>query len=87
MDPVAPLREVPLAAPLPPNAAHRSRWRGSAVTFGPFGRIVATVALVAPLWWWWETGLFGWPGLMIWAVVFMPWGRRDVWSPSRVRSQ
>lgn len=59
-----------------------SRWAGSAVSFGPVGRIVTTVLLCLPV----PVFVFGMGadpyglvGLGIWVLVVMPWALRDVW--------
>jgi hypothetical protein len=71
------------AAPLQP-APVRTRWRKTPTTFGPLGRIIATVALVVP-----EivfivvgviTGGLTLAGIGIWGFVIMPWGLRDTWK-------
>ena len=59
-----------------------SRWKKSASTFGPVGRIVATVALLVPL-----PVLFmaasmfiGLVGTGIYVLVVMPWALKDIWQ-------
>ena len=61
-----------------------SRWRSSQITFGPLGRIVMTLLLFVPAWWFWETSTFSWPALLIWVFVAMPWGLRTVWAKARL---
>jgi hypothetical protein len=69
----------------PPAVVH-SRWRASQTSFGPVGRLIATVLLLLPMVFFWKTQTFGWPGLVIWGGFLLPWGLRDVWRRSRVRS-
>ncbi|MFL6136549.1 MAG: hypothetical protein ACJ74O_01970 [Frankiaceae bacterium] len=57
-----------------------SRWARSDVTFGPVGRIVATVLVCVPdAWFAFGTGGFGFYGLVLWTVVVVPWALRDIW--------
>ncbi|PRY14181.1 hypothetical protein [Kineococcus rhizosphaerae] len=60
----------------------QSRWTGSSVTFGPVGRIVLTLLLLAavPL-----AFRFQWVVGVIWTFVLVPWALRDVWREVRVR--
>lgn len=59
-----------------------SRWKKSASTFGPVGRIAATIALLIPL-----PVLFmaasmfiGLVGTGIYLLVIMPWALKDIWQ-------
>ena len=74
----APVAELPKAVP-------HSRWRGSATTFGPVGRVVASLLLLLPLWFFWEEQLFAWQGIVIWGVFLMPWALRDIWRRTPIR--
>jgi hypothetical protein len=57
-----------------------SRWAKSPTTFGPVGRIVATVLVCLPVWWFlFYTGGFGMVGLLLWVLVVLPWALRDIW--------
>jgi hypothetical protein len=77
-------RDGRVGPPPPPKPEFRgSRLRRSGTTFGPVGRVVASVVLVAPLWWFWKVQTFAWPGLFIWGFVLVPWGMRDIWSRGR----
>lgn len=63
----------------------RSRWARSEVTFGPVGRIVTTLLLLVPLWWFFSyAGIFGIVGVVIWLTKVLPWGLRDIWRPVKV---
>jgi hypothetical protein len=79
---MAPTRHVPAPATLPPQVV-RTRWRKTTTTFGPFGRIVATFALVLPLIFFVVIGVLSGGltifGAGIWGFVIMPWGLRDTW--------
>lgn len=63
-----------------------SRWRGSAISFGPVGRVVVTVALIAigPLMAWYSP-VGGWLAFLLWMFVILPWALRDVWRKVRIR--
>jgi hypothetical protein len=76
-----PVRAVPTKTAAP--ATIKSRWRKTPTTFGPLGRILATVALVVP-----EvlfvvigivTGGLTLAGAVIWGGIIMPWGLKDTW--------
>lgn len=63
----------------------RSRWARSDVTFGPVGRVVASLLMLVPLWWFIKyAGVFGIVGVPIWLVKVLPWGLRDIWRPVKV---
>lgn len=63
-----------------------SRWKKSTGTFGPTGRVVATVLLLVPL------PLlavgasvgFGLIGGGIYLLVIMPWALRDIWKRAAI---
>ena len=61
-----------------------SRWAPSEVTFGPVGRVVATVLLFIPVWFGIFYNVFFLVAAAIWAIGIMPLAYRDVWR--RVRS-
>jgi hypothetical protein len=63
-----------------------SRWKKSATTFGPTGRIVASVALLVPL-----PVLFiaaslfiGLVGTGIYLLVIVPWALKDIWQRAAI---
>lgn len=59
-----------------------SRWKKTDGTFGPAGRIVATVLLIVPLPVFVlgvATGI-GIIGAGVWVLVLMPWALRDIWK-------
>lgn len=84
---MAPTRPVPAAATLPPQVI-RSRWRKTKTTFGPVGRIIATVGLILPFIFFVVIGIltggFTIFGAVIWGFIIMPWGLRDVWKAGQV---
>lgn len=44
------------------------------------GRIGWSVALFIPLWWFlWYAGLYGIVASVIWGLIIVPWGLRDLW--------
>lgn len=63
-------------------AYRRSRWAGTSVSFGPVGRVVLTLLLLAavPLAFW-----FQWVVGAVWTFFLLPWALRDVWRQVRVR--
>jgi hypothetical protein len=84
---MAPTRAVPAPKTLPPVVV-RSRWRKTKTTFGPVGRILATVGLVVPLIFFVVIGILSGGltifGAGIWGFVVMPMGLRDVWKAGQV---
>ena len=98
--PTVPSGSVPAAATAPPNRAGMvapaaltpsaltpkpSRWAKSDTTFGPVGRIVATIAMFIPLVFFVVTGVltfdpFELIGTVIW-LGLMAVGLRQVWQP------
>jgi hypothetical protein len=63
----------------------RSRWRKTQTSFGPVGRLVLTALLLAPMWFFWQTGVFGWQGMIVWGLFVLPWGLRETWQRTRLR--
>ncbi len=60
-----------------PLARKRSRWAGSEVTFGPVGRMVASVLVLVPLCFFIFAGSL--IGIAAYGVVVVPWALRDIW--------
>jgi hypothetical protein len=50
---------------------------------GPAGSVVATAALLAPLWWFATTDTIGVVGLPLWVFFVLPKALRDVWTGGR----
>lgn len=78
---LTPVRAVPVKRVA--HATIKSRWRKTPTTFGPLGRILATIGLVVP-----EvllvvvgilTGGFTLAGAAVWGGIIMPWGLKDTW--------
>jgi hypothetical protein len=73
-----------------PATVVKSRWRKSATTFGPLGRILATIALVVPFVVFVVLAVFTGGMVLaapvIWGFVIMPWGLRDTWRAGQVAS-
>lgn len=69
---------TPLVGPFHEARMH-SRWRGTAVSFGPTGRIVLTLLLLLPSLWFLLFGLAGPLGFVLWTFVVLPLALRDVW--------
>jgi hypothetical protein len=84
----APARMATTTA-LPPTIV-KSRWRKSATTFGPLGRVLATIALVVPFIVFVVLAVFTGGMILaaplIWGFVIMPWGLRDTWRAGQVAS-
>jgi hypothetical protein len=80
-------RPVPVTAPLPPTVV-RTRWRKTATTFGPVGRVIGTLALVIPFIFLTAAGILDGGmtigGAALWGFVVMPWGLRDVWRAGQL---
>ena len=86
-DPVA---EEVFAHPEAFRARYRpefSRWQKSASTFGPLGRIVATLLLLIPVYFFFHAGVIGIVGLAMWLFVVMPMALRSIWQRVPVRSE
>jgi hypothetical protein len=83
---MSPARTAQAQAVAPP--AVKTRWRKTGTTFGPFGRILATVALVVPFGVFVALGIltggFTIAGAVIWGFVIMPWGLRDTWKAGQL---
>jgi hypothetical protein len=80
---VAPGRFVPIQAP--PTRFTTSRWKKSASTFGPIGRVVATVLLLMPvpvLILTLAIGI-GIAGMVAYCGVLLPMALREVWKQVR----
>lgn len=67
--------------PAPPAHPSSSRWKSGPTTFGPLGRIVATLMLLVPVWFFWANPV-GWICLAIWLIFVMPLALRDIWKPT-----
>ena len=66
-----------------------SRWKKSDGTFGPAGRIIATILLLVPLPVFLlaaATGI-GIIGAGLWVIVVMPWALRDIWKRAATHVQ
>lgn len=63
-----------------PLNARYSRWAKSETTFGPFGRIVASLSLLIPLAFFVNSGMFGVVGIIMWIFVVMPMALRSIWK-------
>jgi hypothetical protein len=83
---MAPTRHVP-AATLPVHVT-KTRWRKTQTTFGPLGRVLATMALVIPFAFFLAIGILSGGmfvgGALIWGILLMPWGLRDVWKAGQL---
>jgi len=83
---MAPTRPVPVAT-LAPEVI-RTRWRKTPTTFGPVGRVVATIGLVIPFIFFVVIGILTGGltifGAGIWGFIIMPWGLRDTWRAGQV---
>jgi len=69
----------------------KTRWRKTGTTFGPLGRVLATIALVVPFIFFVVVGIltggFTIAGAVIWGFVIMPWGLRDTWKAGQLPSR
>jgi hypothetical protein len=58
---------------------------GSAVTFGPVGRVVVSLLMLVPLWWFVVYAPVGAVVFVpIWLVKILPWAMRDIWRPVKL---
>ena len=86
---------TPVADPVPPSFARAdaylgppvprqfSRWRKSDVTFGPLGRIAASILLCAvPIWW---AASFSFVMLVMWVFFVSPMVLRSIWRKTQIR--
>jgi hypothetical protein len=66
-----------------------SRWKKSSGTFGPVGRVVATVLLLVPLPFLAISATVGIGiiGAGVYVLVVMPWALRDIWKAARTPVQ
>ncbi len=75
------------AEPLP-VPRRTTRWRKTTTTFGPLGRVLATIGLIIPFLIMLIGGLVADPfalgGAAIWGVIIMPWGLKDVWRAGQL---
>jgi hypothetical protein len=85
---MAPTRQAAKAT-LPKHMT-KTRWRKTQTTFGPVGRVLATMALVIPFLFFVAIGILSGGmfvgGALIWGILLMPWGLRDVWKAGQVTS-
>jgi hypothetical protein len=59
-----------------------SRTKGGVLSFGLLGRIVCS-AVVLGVFWWLVNAL--WPFAIIWFVIAVPYGLRDIWKRTRIK--
>lgn len=82
----APTRHVPIET-LQPQII-KTRWRKTKTTFGPVGRVLATLALVIPFVFFVVIGILTGGltifGAGIWGFIIMPWGLRDTWKAGQL---
>jgi hypothetical protein len=77
-----PPQQRPVAPPVPTAPVAYSRWRGGSTSFGPLGRIVATVLVVGIG----VGALFADPlSGIIWLVIAGPLALPSIWKRERVR--
>jgi hypothetical protein len=70
----------------PQSASVHSRWRASAVTFGPTGRILASIGLLLPIFYaLFVNALFIFAAAMWLFIVPTAW--RDIWARVRIGSE
>ena len=64
-----------------------TRWGQTPTTFGPVGRVVATLLLLVPLVVMVVGGfvvMFSWGGAAAYAAIIVPWALRDIWRAGRI---
>jgi hypothetical protein len=68
----------------PPPRTQWSRWRAGAMTFGPVGRVVASLALLIPFYFFFYAGVLGIVGMAMWIFIVMPAALRSIWKRTRI---
>ena len=76
-------RPQPAERLTPTHHQRYSRWQRSEITFGPLGRVVITVALLAPVWFGIFYSAFFLVFAALWAFFIIPLAYRDVWRKVR----
>ena len=61
-----------------------SRWKGGETTFGPVGRVIASLALLIPLYLFFHSGVLGFVGIAMWLFIVMPMALRSIWKRTRI---
>jgi hypothetical protein len=56
-----------------------SRWHSSQVTFGPRGRIIATLVVLVPVAYAVFVNVMFIVAAAIWGLFLLPWALRDIW--------
>lgn len=74
------------ARPVPATQYLTSRWAPSAITFGPAGRIVATVLVLAPIVFAVFVNVMFLVSAVLWLFI-VPRALRDIWQRTRVGSR
>jgi hypothetical protein len=59
-----------------------SRTKGGVLSFGLKGRLACTAAVLGVFWWLLTTAF---PFAIIWFVIAVPYGLRDIWKRTRIR--
>lgn len=70
-----------------PVVMRTTRWGKTQTTFGPVGRLVATVATLLPLAVMTVGGfvdMFAWGGALVYLVIIVPWAMRETWQAGRI---
>jgi hypothetical protein len=67
-----------------PPSAGWSRWKAGETTFGPLGRIVASLALLIPFYFFFNAGILGIVGVAMWLFIVMPMALRSIWKRTRI---
>ncbi|MGH2808089.1 MAG: hypothetical protein ACRDKT_12540 [Actinomycetota bacterium] len=67
-----------------PPPATWSRWKASATAFGPVGRVLASLALLLPFYFFFTAGVLGLVGMAMWLFVVMPMALRSIWKRTRI---
>jgi hypothetical protein len=82
--PAGPSQFTASATAAPAAGSIMTRWRKTPTTFGPLGRVLLTLVLVVPLPVFIVIAVFSGGleagGAVIWGLIVMPLGLRDVWK-------
>lgn len=82
----APARSFATPAPSPPPHFRYSRWAKGPTTFGPTGRILATLLLLTPLPLLVVSAAIGIGiiGVGLYLLIVLPWALRHIWAKAKI---
>ena len=63
-----------------PMNKHYSRWAKSEISMGPFGRVMTSLSLLIPFFFFFYAGALGFVGMAMWVFIVMPVILRSIWK-------